>query len=150
MPELEFDHCVLVAANVDATLDFYRRVLGADVRDEAAWRTRTARFPVIHFGAWKFNVHEAGGDIELVAHRPTAGSIDAALIWPGPIDEAQRHLAEQGVELEYGPVRQDGARGSGASIYFRDPDDNLLEFISYDPASVIAAPEDPMLSPDGR
>jgi catechol 2,3-dioxygenase-like lactoylglutathione lyase family enzyme len=41
-------------------------------------------------------------------------------------------LRERGVEVELGPVRRRGARGEGTSIYFRDPDDSLLEFISYD------------------
>jgi catechol 2,3-dioxygenase-like lactoylglutathione lyase family enzyme len=44
---------------------------------------------------------------------------------------AVAHLAERGVAIELGPVRRYGARGVGTSVYFRDPDDSLLEFISY-------------------
>jgi catechol 2,3-dioxygenase-like lactoylglutathione lyase family enzyme len=147
MPALALDHFVLVAADIEATLTFYRDVLGADVQLEAEWRAGELAFPVLHFGPWKLNVHAAGGGIELVAQTPTPGSIDAALVWPGPLSDAHRHLADHGVEIEYGPVRQPGAAGTGASIYFRDPDGNLLELISYDAASVAAAPEDPMLRP---
>ena len=147
MPSLELDHFVIVAADVDVTLRFYREVLGAEVQEEDAWRNGDLAFPVIHFGPWKLNVHAADGNIELVARRPTAGSIDAALVWPGPLAEATRHLEKHGVEVIYGPVKQPGARGTGASIYFRDPDGNLLELISYDAGSVADAPEDPMLRP---
>jgi catechol 2,3-dioxygenase-like lactoylglutathione lyase family enzyme len=147
MPSLELDHFVIVAADVEATLRFYRDVLGAEIREEDAWRDGDLAFPVIHFGPWKLNVHSADGNIELVAQHPTAGSIDAALVWPGPLEEATEHLEEHGVEVIYGPVKQPGARGTGASIYFRDPDQNLLEFISYDAESVAGAPDDPMLRP---
>jgi catechol 2,3-dioxygenase-like lactoylglutathione lyase family enzyme len=139
---------VLVATDVDATLTFYREVLGAEVRDEDAWRAGETVFPVLHFGSWKLNVHAADGNIELVANAPTPGCLDAALAWPGPISDAARHLDDRGVEVVYGPVRQNGARGVGASIYFRDPDRNLLEFISYDAPSVRDAPDDPMMRPD--
>jgi catechol 2,3-dioxygenase-like lactoylglutathione lyase family enzyme len=35
------------------------------------------------------------------------------------------------VEVELGPVERTGARGTGTSVYFRDPDGSLLELISY-------------------
>ncbi len=41
------------------------------------------------------------------------------------------HLERNGVEVELGPVERFGARGAGTSVYFRDPDGSLLEFISY-------------------
>jgi len=147
MVQLDFDHLVLVADDVESTLAFYHRVLGAEVRDEDRWRAGETPFPVLHFGSWKANVHPAGGNIELVADRPTPGSLDAAFVWPGSLDDARRHLDRHGVEVVYGPVRQDGARGVGASIYFRDPDGNLLELISYDADSVRDAPDDPMMRP---
>jgi catechol 2,3-dioxygenase-like lactoylglutathione lyase family enzyme len=136
MQHLTLDHFVLVAGDVEATLAFYAGVLGADVRDHEAWRSGRAEYPVLHFGGWKVNVHPAGADIELVAPEARPGTVDACFVWPGPIAEAQRHLADHGVELELGPIRQEGAAGAGASIYFRDPDGNLLELISYDQASV--------------
>ena len=67
-----------------------------------------------------------------VARVTTAvGSADLCLVWPGPIEEAVEHLRAHGVEVEEGPVARDGARGTGTSVYFRDPDGSLLEFISY-------------------
>ena len=58
-------------------------------------------------------------------------SIAFCFEWEGPIDGAVEHLAQQGVDAELGPVARRGARGEGQSVYFRDPDGSLLEFISY-------------------
>jgi catechol 2,3-dioxygenase-like lactoylglutathione lyase family enzyme len=52
-------------------------------------------------------------------------------VWEGEIAGAVAHLADQGVAIELGPVRRFGALGEGRSVYFRDPDGSLLEFISY-------------------
>ena len=53
-------------------------------------------------------------------------------VWPGPVEEAAEHLRRCGVEIEAQPSRRNGGRGEGTSVYFRDPDGSLLEFISYD------------------
>jgi catechol 2,3-dioxygenase-like lactoylglutathione lyase family enzyme len=52
-------------------------------------------------------------------------------VWPGPIAGAVAHLNKLGVAIELGPVARHGARDVGTSIYFRDPDGSLMEFISY-------------------
>ena len=59
------------------------------------------------------------------------GNSDLCFEWRGPIADAAAHLANHGVAVELGPVERRGARGRGLSLYFRDPDGSLLEFISY-------------------
>jgi catechol 2,3-dioxygenase-like lactoylglutathione lyase family enzyme len=59
------------------------------------------------------------------------GNSDICFVWPGPVDGAIAHLQEQQVAVEVGPVTRHGAQGQGTSVYFRDPDGSLLEFISY-------------------
>ncbi len=59
------------------------------------------------------------------------GGGDLCFEWPGQIPDAKRHLWRHGVEVEMGPVERCGAGGVGKSVYFRDPDGSLLEFISY-------------------
>ncbi len=62
------------------------------------------------------------------------GNSDLCFEWRGRIGEAREHLERNGVEVELGPVERFGARGAGTSVYFRDPDGSLLEFISYSEA----------------
>jgi catechol 2,3-dioxygenase-like lactoylglutathione lyase family enzyme len=84
-------------------------------------------------GEQRLNVHGPGTDVGgLVAREPVRpGTSDLCFEWPGPIEEALEHLHAHGVELEAGPIERTGARGSGRSAYFRDPDGSLLELISY-------------------
>ena len=87
-----------------------------------------------HFrlGSQQLNVHGPGGSPSPVARIPVVpGGADLCFRWPGPIDEAIAHLGRHGVQIEDGPGTRYGAGGQGTSVYFRDPDGNLLEFISY-------------------
>ena len=59
------------------------------------------------------------------------GGSDLCFEWHGPLEEAIRHLEAHGVAVELGPVERRGAKGPGRSVYFRDPDGSLLEFITY-------------------
>jgi catechol 2,3-dioxygenase-like lactoylglutathione lyase family enzyme len=80
-------------------------------------------------------LHGPGVDADPVARIPVPpGGSDLCFVWPGGIQEAREHLGRHGVEVEMGPVGRRGARGAGTSLYFRDPDGSLLEFISYESA----------------
>jgi catechol 2,3-dioxygenase-like lactoylglutathione lyase family enzyme len=85
------------------------------------------------FGDTQLNVHGPGVDVSTnVARLPVCpGNSDLCFVWPGPIDEAIAHLERHAVEIETGPVTRLGARGEGTSVYFRDPDGSLIEFLSY-------------------
>jgi catechol 2,3-dioxygenase-like lactoylglutathione lyase family enzyme len=85
------------------------------------------------FGDRQLNVHGPGADPHPVARQPVQpGNSDLCFIWPGAIEGAIEHLRAHEVEVELGPVPRRGARDEGTSVYFRDPDGSLLEFISYD------------------
>ena len=84
------------------------------------------------FGSQQLNVHGPGSSPDPVARIPVApGGADLCFRWDGPIETAVEHLRAHGVEIELGPAKRHGARGEGTSVYFRDPDGNLLELISY-------------------
>ena len=125
MPNVKIDHCVIHVSDWERANSFYREVLGAEVVPvEDRWSYR--------FGEQQLNLHGPGVDPTPVAWLPVQpGNSDLCFEWPGPIGEAQEHLARHGVEVEVGPVERRGTRGSGTSVYFRDPDGSLLEFISY-------------------
>ena len=81
----------------------------------------------LSFGNQKFNLHQAGNEFAPRAKHPTPGSADLCLLASTPIDEVIRHLGDCGVDIIEGPVPKTGATGPLISVYFRDPDDNLIE-----------------------
>ena len=120
------DHIVLTVRDVATTSDFYRRVLGM----------RVARFgedgrTALHFGRTKINLHQAGREFEPKAAVPGPGSADFCLITETPVDIVAAHLRSCGVEILLGPVPKEGAAGALTSLYFRDPDGNLVEVSNY-------------------
>jgi catechol 2,3-dioxygenase-like lactoylglutathione lyase family enzyme len=133
MPRTTLDHCVIHVSNWERSNAFYRNVVGAEVlRVESRW--------VYRFGAVQLNLHGPGVAATPLARMPVPpGGSDLCFEWPGPIAKAQQHLAQHSVPIELGPVPRHGARGAGQSVYFRDPDGSLLEFISYaEPATAPA------------
>jgi catechol 2,3-dioxygenase-like lactoylglutathione lyase family enzyme len=64
--------------------------------------------------------------------RPTPGSADLCLVTTTPLDRVLGHLRAHGVPVEEGPVPRTGATGPITSVYFRDPDGNLVEVSTYD------------------
>jgi catechol 2,3-dioxygenase-like lactoylglutathione lyase family enzyme len=124
--QVRLDHVVVHVSDWATSNDFYRRVLGAELIGQADGPCR------YRFHDQQLNVHGPGVEAHPLARVPVQpGNSDLCLVWDGPIDEAVAHLTRQGVEVEEGPVERDGAGGAGTSVYFRDPDGSLLEFISY-------------------
>lgn len=115
------DHLVLTVADVEASCAFYNRVLGMEVVTFGEGRKALA------FGAQKINLHQAGREFEPKAQRPMPGSADLCFLTSVPLPEVQQHLAACGVAVCEGPVRRTGAQGPILSVYFRDPDFNLIE-----------------------
>lgn len=123
------DHLVLTVADIEATVAFYTRVLGMSAQTFAGNRRALA------FGAQKLNLHPAGHEYEPKAHRPTPGSADLCFLTETPLAEIIAQLDRHQVPVLEGPVRRTGAQGPILSVYFRDPDGNLIEVAnSLDPA----------------
>lgn len=120
------DHCVIHVSDWEKARAFYSGVLGGDAVPHG-------KGYVFRFGDVQLNVHGPDQVGEPVARLPVApGGSDLCFRWDGPIETAARHLSGHGIPVELGPVERHGAGGTGQSVYFRDPDGSLIEFISYE------------------
>lgn len=119
------DHLVLTVRDIGESCTFYERVLGMQVVRFAGGRI------ALHFGDQKINLHEAGAEFEPKAARPTLGSADLCFVLDGSLVQAVATLQSEKIELIEGPVERTGAVGPMRSIYFRDPDGNLIEVSEY-------------------
>lgn len=121
------DHFVMRVADLQATCDFYTRALGMEVISFGADSQRKA----LRFGLHKINLHPDDSDWVPRAREPRCGGEDFCLITETPMDEVLTHLEACGVEIEEYPSDRSGALGTIRSVYFRDPDGNLVEVSNY-------------------
>jgi catechol 2,3-dioxygenase-like lactoylglutathione lyase family enzyme len=127
------DHWVIVAGDLDRTLAFYKK-LGFTI----AWEHREGRpsMATIRINdAQKINVHGPDWPARtgyLGARHPSVGGADFCLEWEGTVADVLRLLEKSGVKPEAGPGTRMCARGPSTSVYFRDPDGNLVELTVYE------------------
>lgn len=123
------DHIVLTVADIEATTQFYERALGF-TREFFRGPDGAPRY-ALKFGQQKINLQDRDTQTPTKAQRPTLGAGDFCLLAAVPLDDVIAHLAAANVPLEAGPVPRRGALGALKSIYFRDPDGNLVEVAEY-------------------
>ena len=129
-----FDHVALPTDQPIEMMEFYRS-LGFTVPDEKDWRDADHPQLTIHCGNQKINLHEPSRwqdkNFTLRGHPAVPGCGDMCFVWDGDLDSLLRILQKAGASIEAGPVERNGAQGIGRSVYVRDPDENLIEFIIY-------------------
>ena len=123
------DHLVLTVADIEATTQFYERVLGFE-REFFRGPEGQPRHALL-FGRQKINLQDRATETPTKARVPTFGSGDFCLIAAVPLDDVIARLKKEGVAIESGPVARRGALGPIRSVYFRDPDGNLVEVSEY-------------------
>jgi len=138
MSIVDFDHVAIPAANPEEMLRFYH-ALGFTAPSPEEWLSRGEPFFSVHFGDHKINFHapvlwrNASFTLRGVSAKPGCG--DFCFVWSGSLDALRDKLREAGAVIEEGPIERVGGRGAGRakgmSLYTRDPDRNLLEFIVY-------------------
>ncbi|MSQ41788.1 MAG: VOC family virulence protein [Dehalococcoidia bacterium] len=141
MPVVGFDHAAIPIERPEEMIAFYKR-LGFAIVGEQEWRDGKRGGFAIQFGESKINAHPPAvwSNPSFTLRGPTAlpGCGDFCFVWAGGLEALQHTLAAAGAVIEQGPVPREGGRGGGhargTSIYTRDPDRNLLEFIVYDQA----------------
>ena len=117
---IAFDHIVLCVSDVTATLEFYQRVLGMAAREE-----RPDKWS-LHFGSNKISLQDAR-TAPTLAEKTVPGSGNFCLITQTPIEDVVEMLRSHNIAIVEGPGEKLGAVGKLMSVYFRDPDDNLVE-----------------------
>jgi catechol 2,3-dioxygenase-like lactoylglutathione lyase family enzyme len=128
MPEslvTALDHLVLTVADVEVTARFYAEVLGMTVARSDGGRV------ALEFGVQKINLHPAAAPFEPHAALAKPGTGDVCFVSERDLAEIGRRLEAARVPVELGPIERVGARGPMDSIYFRDPDGNLIEVARY-------------------
>jgi catechol 2,3-dioxygenase-like lactoylglutathione lyase family enzyme len=123
------DHLVLTVRDIEDTTRFYERALGME-REFFRGPEGQPRY-ALRFGRQKINLQDRATDTPTKARAPTYGAGDFCLIAAVPLDEVIAQLREQGIAIEAGPVARRGALGAIRSVYFRDPDGNLVEVAEY-------------------
>jgi catechol 2,3-dioxygenase-like lactoylglutathione lyase family enzyme len=119
------DHLVLTVKDIGATCEFYAEVLGMEIVTFGEDRK------ALSFGSQKINLQQLGRESTLKAEKPTPGSADVCFVTSVSLSQVIAHLNSCGVKLIGGPVERNGARGLMISVYFRDPDMNLIEVSNY-------------------
>ncbi|GIX46496.1 MAG: virulence protein [Candidatus Tectimicrobiota bacterium] len=136
MPVVGFDHVALPTQDAERCLAFYKR-LGFAILGEEAWRQGQAPTFAIQVGPQaKINIHPPGFVAPLRGETARPGCGDLCFVWEGGLEALLATLRRAGVAILEGPVPRrggrDGGRRRGRSVYLRDPDGNLLEFIVYE------------------
>jgi len=125
------DHLVLTVKDIDVSCKFYEKVLGMEIVTFGENRK------ALSFGRQKINLQQVGRESTLRAEHPTSGSADVCFITSAALADVIGHLKSCGVNPIAGPVERNGARGQMRSVYFRDPDMNLVEVSNYSEAEKI-------------
>jgi catechol 2,3-dioxygenase-like lactoylglutathione lyase family enzyme len=129
---LGIDHIAITATDLEATCAFYDGLFGARTHLEHAPDGKPL-VRQIALGGALLSVHQAGNGLSLVARAPTIGAGDICLRWSGTVESASALLRERSIEIIDGPSRRRTADGLPShSVYFRDPDGNLVELMAAD------------------
>ena len=119
------DHLVLTVADISTTLAFYNQVLGMGIQQYGEGRF------ALQFGNQKINLHQYGKELEPKAKFSIPGSADLCFVTKTPLHRVIQELQENAIDVFEGPVERTGTSGTILSVYFRDPDQNLIEVSNY-------------------
>jgi catechol 2,3-dioxygenase-like lactoylglutathione lyase family enzyme len=119
------DHVVITCKNISDSRDFYGRLLGMQLVELTDGRVEA------HFGRSKINLQPAGQSYGPATNRGLQWNVNICLVSNERIDVVEEVLSHAGIHIEEGPVERLGTSGMMQSMYFRDPDRNLLEVSSY-------------------
>ena len=127
------DHVALTVADVEASSRFYLELFGGEIIRDHRHEGRTFVRAIRIGGGVQLSLHQLGNGVELVALNPAPGSADICFRFAAPIGEARDLLAARRIAIVEGPAPRTDCEGRPAmSVYFRDPDGNLVELMATD------------------
>lgn len=122
------DHIVLTVKNLEATIEFYTKILNMEL---VTIRHKEIEIKALRFGEQRINLHEFRKEINPKASKVTPGSADICFVTDSPISDVVKSLIEHNIDIEKEPMSVIGALGKMESVWFRDPDGNLIEVSKY-------------------
>jgi catechol 2,3-dioxygenase-like lactoylglutathione lyase family enzyme len=122
---MKIDHLVMTVGNIEETCGFYEKILGMRVVTLRDGRKE------LHFGDQKIKIYGTEKRRDPEPLNPAPGSLDICLVTSIALCRVVEHLDSFGIEIIRGPLRRMGSMGPIESIYFRDPDGNLIEMANY-------------------
>jgi catechol 2,3-dioxygenase-like lactoylglutathione lyase family enzyme len=127
------DHIVINVSDVARSAQWYAKILGMEIRVFDPGEGKSKRTSLV-FGKQKINVRPKNADKAewFTADEVAAGSDDLCFLTASTPEEVVAHLKANGVTIEEGPTKKQGARGTLLSVYCRDPDGSLIEISSYE------------------
>lgn len=130
------DHLVLTVKDLEATIKFYEKFLGMR---HTSFTSGGVQRHALAFGKQKINLHVSGKEFEPKAQNVQPGSGDLCFLIDEQVDHVVKQLHAEGLEVLEGGgvVNRTGARGKLRSVYIRDPDGNLVEYVFPDPRSTL-------------
>jgi catechol 2,3-dioxygenase-like lactoylglutathione lyase family enzyme len=141
MPVVGLDHFAIPTANAERLVAFYQK-LGFSFPDLEEWRAGHVKVIAVACGDQKFHIHPEGfiaswpGGVSARGDTAVPGCGDFCFVWEGGLEALHEHLERVGAPIVHGPVNRIGGRAGGTtpsvSVYIRDPDFNLVEFMIYD------------------
>ena len=128
----ELDHIVLNVADVERSLKFYVEHMGLRGERVDEFRAGKAGFPSVRINAETIIDLFPRNDPPAADGKANSNMnhfcmvVDAAE-FPGVVE----YLKQNHIEIREGPVSRWGARGQATSVYFLDPDGNMIEIRAY-------------------
>jgi catechol 2,3-dioxygenase-like lactoylglutathione lyase family enzyme len=118
------NHLVLKVKDIDETCKFYRDIFDMEVE------SLSARKRALKFGNQRLTIHQKGRGFDPEAQVPASGPIDICFVVAESVEQIKTELESKNIQIE-GMIQRPGATGKITSVYFRDPDQNLIEVSNY-------------------